>query len=150
MEDHIPELTLLVKKYQEQVEMLEKDLLEARRKLAVASEAIDLLKSEGNFQQQKLFEVPMILTERYKSMSMTDAIQDILRLHQTEKLSVDVIHSELINNGFTSGSQDLKRDVYTRVFRLEKKGKLNSSKKGKVKRYFLPKQEEEKNEETIT
>jgi hypothetical protein len=147
MQEHMADLSILSKKYQERVESLEKELQEAKRKFTVVSEAIELLKREGVFDQEKLFEIP--LTDRYRGKGMTEAIEDILKLAQPEKLSVDLIYSELVKNGFKSKSKNLKRDLYTRLFRLEEAGKLSSTKKGGVKRYFLPKAEEEKNEEGI-
>jgi len=143
------DLSVLAKKYRERVEGLEKELEEARKNLNVVTEVIELLKKERIYQQEKLFEVPPVLSDRYKDKTMTEAIEDILKTNQPEKLSVDVIHSELVKNGFKSKSQNVKRDLYTRLFRLEEKGKLDSTKKGGVKRYFLPKTGEEKNEEEI-
>ena len=108
-----------------------------------------MLRREGIFEQEKLFETPTVLSDRYKEMGMREAIEEVLKSNQPEKLSVDFIYSELIKNGFKSGSQNLKRDLYTRLFRLEEKGILHSIKKGHVKKYFLPKTEGEKNEEEI-
>jgi Fe2+ or Zn2+ uptake regulation protein len=107
------------------------------------------LRREGIFEQEKLFETPTVLSDRYKEMGMREAIEEVLKSNQPEKLSVDFIYSELIKNGFKSGSQNLKRDLYTRLFRLEEKGILHSIKKGHTKKYFLPKTEGEKNEEEM-
>lgn len=150
MQEHMADLSIMAKKYQERIESLEKELQEAKRKFTVVSEAIELLRKEGIFEQEKLFEAPPKLSDRYKDKSMPDAIEDILKTAYPEKLPVDVIHSELLKNGFESKSQNLRRDLYTRLFRLEESGRLDSTKKGGVKRYFLPKIEEEKKEEIIT
>lgn len=147
MQEHMIDLSILGKKYQDRIDSLEKELQEAKRKFTVVSEAIELLKREGVFDQEKLFDIP--LTDKYRDMNMRKAIEDILKIAQPEKLSVDVIYSELVKNGFKSKSKNVKRDLYTRLFRLEESGRLNSTKKGGVKRYFLPKAEEEKNEEEI-
>lgn len=82
---------------------------------------------------------------------MTDAIKDILRSREHEKLSADDIYKELVKNDFSSESKDLKRDVYTRLLRMEQGHKLvaTKKKKGRPKRYFLPKMEGEKNEDEI-
>lgn len=147
MQEHMADLSVMAKKYQERIEVLEKELQEAKRKLSVVSEAIELLRKEGIFEQEKLFETPPILSDRYKDKSMPDAIEDILRRAHPEKLSVDIIHSELLKNGFESKSQNLRRDLYTRLFRLEESGRLNSTRKSGIKRYSLPKMEEQKTEE---
>jgi hypothetical protein len=137
MEEHLTELIILAKKYQERITSLENELNEEKRKFNLVSETIALLKQEGVFGQGILFETPPILSDRYKDMSMREAIEDVLKSHQPEKLSVDFIHSELVKNGFKSKSQNVKRDLYTRLFRLEEKGNINSTKKGGIKRYFL-------------
>lgn len=143
------DLDVLAKRYQERITSLENELNEEKRKFNLVSETIALLRREGIFEQEKLFETPTVLSDRYKEMGMREAIEEVLKSNQPEKLSVDFIYSELIKNGFKSGSQNLKRDLYTRLFRLEEKGILHSIKKGHVKKYFLPKTEGEKNEEEI-
>jgi hypothetical protein len=149
MKEHLIDLDILVKKYQDIIKSLEIQLEEAKRKFTVISEAIDLLGKEGIFDQEKLFKFPSVLDDRYKEMSMWRAIEDILKSNQNEKLSAEIIYSELIKHGFESKSKNLKGDVYSRLSRLEEKGKLNSTKKGGIKRYFLPKKEEEKIEGEI-
>ncbi len=145
MEEHMTDLNILAKKYREQIESLQNHLDEAKRKFTVVSDAIELLKKEGVFDQEKLFETPNVLSDQYKDKSMTEAVEDILKSNQPEKLSVDVIYSELLKHGFKSESQNLQRDVYSRLNRMEKSGKSISTKrgKGKKKKYFLPKKEEE-------
>ena len=143
------DLDVLAKRYQERITSLENELNEEKRKFNLVSETIALLRREGIFEQEKPFETPTVLSDRYKEMGMREAIEEVLKSNQPEKLSVDFIYSELIKNGFKSGSQNLKRDLYTRLFRLEEKGILHSIKKGHVKKYFLPKTEGEKNEEEI-
>jgi hypothetical protein len=145
----LTDLDVLAKRYQERITSLENELNEEKRKFNLVSETIALLRREGIFEQEKLFETPTVLSDRYKEMGMREAIEEVLKSNQPEKLSVDFIYSELIKNGFKSGSQNLKRDLYTRLFRLEEKGILHSIKKGHVKKYFLPKTEGEKNEEEI-
>jgi len=145
MKEHLVDLDVLAKKYQERITSLENELNEEKRKLSLVSEAITLLRKEGIFDQEKLFETPTVLSDRYKGMGMREAIEEILKSNQPEKLSVDIIYSELLKNGFNSGSKNLRRDLYTRLFRLEEKGILNSTrKKGGIKKYFLPKLEEKK------
>lgn len=149
MKEHMADLNGLAKKYREQIESLQNQLEEAKRKFTVVSEAIELLKREGIFDQEKLFEMPTVISDQYKDKSMTEAVEDILRVNQPEKLSVDVIYSELVKHGFKSESQNLKGDVYSRLNRMEKSSKLISTKRGegKMKRYFLLRKEEETKEQ---
>ena len=149
MKEHLTDLDVLAKRYQERITSLENELNEEKRKFSLVSDTIALLKREGIFEQEKLFETPTVLSHRYKDMGWREAVEEVLKSNQPDKLSADIIHSELVKNGFGTKSQNLKRDVYTNLFRLEEKGKLSSTKKGGVKRYFLPKAEEEKNEEKI-
>jgi aspartate/glutamate racemase len=150
MKEHSIDLDMLAKKYQERITSLENELNEEKRKLNLVSEAITLLRREGIYEQEKLFENPTVSSDRYKDMSMKEAIEDILRSYQPEKLPVDLIYSDLVTNGFKSESKNLRRDLYSRLSRLEDDGILDSIKRGRVKKYFLPKTEEEKKEETIT
>jgi hypothetical protein len=151
MKEHSIDLDMLAKKYQERITSLENELNEEKRKLNLVLDAITLLRKEGIFEQEKLFEPPAILSDRYKGMEWREAIEEVLKSNQPEKLSVDIIYSELVKNGFNSESKNLRRDLYTHLFRLGEKGILNSArKKGGVKKYFLPKQEEEKKEEETT
>jgi len=137
MKEHLTDLDVLAKRYQERITSLENELNEEKRKFNLVSETIALLRREGIFEQEKLFEAPTVLSDRYKDMSMREAIEEVLKSNQPQKLSVDVIYSELVKNGFKTKSQNLKRDLYTRLFRLEDAGKISSTKKGGLKRYFL-------------
>jgi len=143
MEGHMPDLNLLVKKFQERIESLQGELEGAKKNLTVVLEAIELLKREGVFGQQRLFKAPDMISDRFKDISMTQAIEDILRDKQPDKLSADEIYSDLIGNGFKSDSQNLKRDVYSRLNRMKNSGKIISTKKarGKMIKYFLPPKE---------
>lgn len=140
------DLNILAKRYREQVDSLQVQLDETIRKLTVVSEAIELLKKEGVFDQEKLFQTPTLISEKYKDKSMSESIEDVLRSIHPEKIAANFIHSELVKNGFSSDSKNLKRDVYTRLNRMEKGGKILSTKKGKgkVKKYFLAKKDDDK------
>lgn len=149
MKEQIGDLSLLEKKFQEEIKALEDQLLETKRRLNIVVEAIELLKEGGTFNQDKLFVMPEILSDKYKDMSMRRAIEDILRSNHGKKLSAEFILSELKKNGFVSNSKNLKRDVYTRLFRLHKSGVLLSRKEGGLKKYFIKEEkvkEEVKNE----
>jgi len=144
MKEQVSELAFLEKKFRDEIELLEHQLMEAKRRLTVVSEAIELLKKEGIFDQEKLFEVSPILSDRHKDMSLTEAIRDILESASFKKLSAEEIYLELQKHGFKSNSRDPKRDVYTRLWRLRKGGKLFLTKEKGIKKYSLPKKEEEK------
>lgn len=140
------DLNVLAKRYKEQVDSLQGQIEEAKRKFVVVSEAIELLKREGVFDGEKLSQPPVALSDRYKDKSMPEAIEDVLQSNQPSKLSADAIYSHLVKNGFKSKSKNFKSDVYTRLNRMVKAGKLLSTKKGKgkVKKYSLPKKDDDK------
>jgi hypothetical protein len=141
MKEHMADLNILAKKYHELIESLENQLVEAKRKFTVVSEAIELLKKEGVFDQDKLFKIHPIISERYKDMSMKKAIEDILGSNEHKKLSAEDIHSELLKHCYESKSKNLKRDVYSRLFRMEENGILISIKEDGRKKYLLPEKE---------
>jgi len=141
------DLSILARKYQERIQALENDLNEEKRKFNLVSEMIELLRKEGiSYEEEKLFDASTVLSHRYKDMSMTKAIFDILKSREHKQLSANDVYQGLVKNDFTSRSKNLKRDVYTRLLRLEQNEKIGSTKKkkGQPKRYFLLKTEEDK------
>lgn len=147
MEEHNGDLTILAKKYKDQVLALESQLAEAKRRLAVVTEAVELLTKEGIFEQTGLFPISAQISEKYKDMSMSQAIEVILESIPHHKASAKIILLELQKNGFRSSSKNFKRDVYTRLFRLEEKGKLISKKEKGIKIYSLKSKEVMSSEE---
>ena len=141
MEEHAGDLSVLSKKYKEQVQALESQLAEAKRRLSVVTEAVELLMKEGVFEQEGLFPISSPISVKYNDMSMPQAIEAVLESTLLRKAPARIILSELEKNGFKSKSKNLKRDVYTRLFRLEHKGKLISKKEKGIKIYFLPQKE---------
>jgi len=137
MKDQIGDLSVLEKKFQDEIQGLEEKLSETKRKLSIVIEAIGLLKDGGTFNQNKLFNMPEPLTNKYKDMSMKQAIKDVLQSYGGKKVSAETILSDIQKNGFVSKSKNLKRDVYTRLFRLHKSGVLGSRKEGGLKKYFI-------------
>jgi len=135
MNNKTASLASLGKKYQEEVEYLETKLSEAKRKLSAILEVSDLLDKEDTSSQSDLF--PNQKSSIYEKMRMGDAILDIVTRGQGKKLSSAAILDSLKINGFSSGSKDLKRDLYTRLHRLEKSGKLSSRKEGGFKKYYI-------------
>lgn len=149
MEEHTGDLSILAKKYKDQVLALENQLAEAKRRLAVVTEAVELLMKEGIFEQGGLFPISTPISEKYKDMSMSQAIEAILESTPLRKASARIILLELQKNGFKSASKNLKRDVYTRLFRLAQKGKLTSKKEKGIKIYSLMSKEENSSEEPL-
>ncbi len=149
MADYGTDLELLAKQYSNLIQSLEKQLDEAKRKFAMVSEVIELLKKEGLYGQDKLFDVPTVLSDRYVEMSMGEAMQDILKSDQYKWASAEIIHAELLKNGYKSKSENLKRDVYSRLYRLEKDGILISKKESGLKKYSLAKSTKEEPKEKV-
>lgn len=149
MERQMADLNFLVKKFQKRIESLQTEIEETKKNLNVASGAIELLRREGVLGQQRLFTSPDMISDRFKDMSMTQAVENILKEKHPDKLSADDIYLELVSNGFQSDSHNLKGDVYSRLNRMNSSGKIISTKKakGKMKRYFLPQKEGETKEE---
>ncbi len=77
------------------------------------------------------------VSDKYKDMSMPASIEDILK--NEPDLNGNEIFQRLEQNGFQSESKNLKRDVYTRLFRLATEGKINAKvRKDGIRRYTLP------------
>jgi len=70
----LTDLDVLAKRYQERITSLENELNEEKRKFNLVSETIALLRREGIFEQEKPFETPTVLSDRYKEMGMREAI----------------------------------------------------------------------------
>ena len=110
---------------------------EKKERLNIAYEAIQLLQQEGVTQSSSsLSSKTESITEKYKGFSMNKAILDILS-HSLEYLSGQQIYDEMIKNGIESTSNDLKRDVYITIYRLEKSGKLITRKHENRKKYMI-------------
>lgn len=137
MDGDVKDLNALARKYQEQVDLLQGQLEEAKKNLAIVFQAIDLLRREGNGGQERLFKIPEVVGSKYRDVSMAAAIKDILLQKQPEKVPAEMIYQELIKNGFKSDSKNMKRDLYTRLFRMNKSGIVTSAKRGKFKKYSL-------------
>jgi hypothetical protein len=141
MDEHNGDLKILAKKYADQVHILESQLAEAKRRLAVVTEAVDLLTKEGIFEQAGLFPITTPISDKFKDMSMAEAIKVVLESAPLNKASAGTVLLELQRNGFKSASKNFKRDVYTRLFRLEQKKRLLSKKEKGIKIYYLPAKE---------
>lgn len=140
-------LEAIIKKSQVVIDTLMPQIEEARHNIEIAQQAMKLIEKEGTGQQEALpLEVApaiQVISDKYATMSMPEAFTDIL-LARDEYLGAEEIIAELQKHGFKSKSKNLKRDVYTRLYRLADKGKLLSRKEGPIKKYSV--QKEAKNE----
>lgn len=143
MKDQISNLNQLLKKYKSDIENLEKELKEKKEKMKVVYGALELLKQEGALQSTQSISaidssklITESLSDKYKGLSLNKAILD--RLSNSDKyLDGNEIFDELIKNGFSSGSSDIKRDVYISLYRLEKTKKIVSKSVENRKKYII-------------
>lgn len=133
-------LELLLRKYTEEVNGLQDKLDEAKKRYMVISEALELLKKSGYTNQKRLF--PDIISDKYKDISMTDAIKDIIQSNLTHRVSAGEVFSALKKHGYQTKSKSIKRDVFTRLYRLRKNGKLICRTEKGIKKYYLPEPKE--------
>lgn len=146
MREQAADLNLLIKKYKSILENLERQINETKEKMNVAYGALKLLEQEKLLQPTKSLSdadtsglITESLSEKYKGMGLNKAILDIL-LNSDKYLDGHDIYDELIKNGFTSSSSNIKRDVYIALYRLNKENKINSKKYGNRKKYNMIKQ----------
>ena len=140
MSEHTSELEALAIKFDRQERELEERLAEVKKNKQIVSEALSLLRGEPVFGRQSGF-LP-VASEKYKDMSMTVAIKSILKSPQFQKASAAEILSELQRHGYKSKSKSPKRDVHTRLYRMEGDGLVTSAKENGTKKYSLPKEED--------
>jgi hypothetical protein len=102
-------------------------------------ETIGLIKQREKMstEPQLLFPTIKKTSDKYKGMSMSQAIIDILR-NEPELKGSEIFH-KLEEHGYESESKNLRRDVYTRLFRITEEGKIIAkTRNGEMKRYSLP------------
>ncbi len=128
-------LNQLLKKYKSEIENLDKRIKEKKEKLNIVYEALQLLQQEG-VTQSTLSSKTESISEKYKGVSKNKAILDILS-NSDKYLSGQQIYDEMVKNGIESTSNDLKRDVYITIYRLEKSGKLITRKHENRKKYMI-------------
>lgn len=140
MQEQESDLDALIRKYQNTIDSLNIQVKDAKNKLEIARAALYLLKEEGKVNQKKLFEpIPIPVGDKYSNTKLKDAIIDVLKTHNEEKLTGVEIFKELIENGFNSKSANIRRDVYISLNRLRQDRKSNVSRleEGNRKRYFI-------------
>lgn len=143
MIEQISNLNQLLKKYKSDIENLEKKIKEKKEKMKVVYGALELLEQEGALQSTQSISaidssifITESLSEKYKGLSSNKAILDILS-NSEKYLDGNEVFDELRKNGFSSGSSDIKRDVYIGLYRLEKTKKIISKKVENRKKYMI-------------
>ncbi len=140
MGDQMASLESLLTKYAEEIKDFQDKFDEAKKRYLVVSEALELLKKDGYTQQERLF--PDIISDKYKDISMTDAIKDIIQSNLTHRVSASEVFTALKKHGYQSKSKSMKRDVYVRLYRLRKNEKLICRTEKGIKKYYLPETKE--------
>ncbi len=144
MKEQMTEINQLIKKYRIEIDDLEKQLQKKKNKMSVLYEAMKLLEQERILQptlslssadpSQSIIES---LSDKYKNMSLNNSILDILS-DKDAFLNGQEIFDELMKNGYTSGSSNIKRDVYISLYRLNKEGKVTMKISENRKKYLMP------------
>jgi hypothetical protein len=146
MSERMDDLEGLEKRYKAEIADLESRLSESSHKLSVVMEAMALLKKESTFAQPPLFGESVPTADKYSNMNLTAAVLDAIRTTGT-KVTADFVIKTVQANGFKSNSSNMKRDVYTRLLRLQKRGVLGYRKDGGLKKYFILKDKSEDSEQ---
>jgi len=137
-------LEILAKKYESQVNDLQEQLNEAKKRYEIVISALELLQKDGHAEQKELFQP--VLSDKFKGMSMPDSIKSIIETSPNQKVSSEEIVLALKKHGYQSNSDNLKSAVYTRLYRLRKKGRLMCRTERGIKKYYLPEKEGVKKE----
>lgn len=126
------------------MENLEKQLSEKKQKMETLYETIKLLRDAYPPTEEKLSKtlptkksLPESLTNKYSDMSLRESIFDILKSQNEAYLNGQEVYDELIKNGFSSNSQDIKRDVHQLLYKLRKADKLVIDGNKYPKRYTI-------------
>jgi hypothetical protein len=131
-------LDALINKYTAQLANMEAEVAEIRRKLDTVSMARDLLNKEGLSDNQTDLFVAAVkqVSDRYAELNYTQAISDVLK-DKPDITGADM-YDELLKHGFRSTSKTKRSDVFVKLYRLEKAGKIVSTKHKKgAKTYKL-------------
>lgn len=132
----------LVNQYSNKIRVLEKQIEELRRKkdflediLRDASEMLD----ETTVSDMSDIAV---VSDKYSNMYWPDAI--ILALKGGKEMTAKEVLDDLLTNGFETSSKSVKSDIYSRLKKLEKIGKVVATKEGKqLARYKLKEDKKE-------
>ncbi|RJQ56640.1 MAG: hypothetical protein C4526_01400 [Nitrospiraceae bacterium] len=141
-------LNSLIKKYKSEIEEYEREYANKvnalKEKMHIAYEAVKLLEQEKMVQSDLPLDestfnriTPESLNEKYKNMSLSQAVLDVLS-NSDSYLDAGQVYEELIKSGYTSSSSDIKRDVFIALYRLDKREIITSKKTENRKKYLMP------------
>ena len=137
MAEQIIEINQLLKRYKAEIEKLEKQLMGKKEKVRVLYEAMKIMEQEKILQPTASLLNTESISEKYKEMSLNKAVLNILS-NSEGYLDGNSVLNELLKNGFTSGSSDIRRDVFIALYRLSRDGKIMTKKIENRKKYILP------------
>ena len=140
MTNQLTEINQLLKRYRAEIEGLETQLKGKKEKVNVLYEAMKILETEKILQPALSLShadssksITESVSDNYKSMSLNKAILDILST--SGYLDGGAIFNELMKNGFSSGSSNIKRDVFVALYRLNKEKKITMKVMDNRKKY---------------
>ena len=143
--ENASELKRLIEKYELAIKRCEQEIIDKKHRQNIARQALELLIQEGVTN----VEMPQTRADRLMekldvAVGLSSALRTIFNSYPDEFLSAQDIYEELIKNGFHSKSTNVKRDVYVRLYRMEKTEILESKEEGGIKKYRLKKEVTEK------
>jgi hypothetical protein len=109
---------------------------EAFRNADIIKETIRLIKHREKMPIEIELPLQIEQTEKYKGMTMAQAISDALT--SEPGLNGKEIYQRLGQNGYETESKTLQRDIYTRLYNLDKHGKIVSFIDKGFKCYKIP------------
>jgi hypothetical protein len=115
---------------------LETQSKEAFHNAEIIKETIRLMKHREKMPIEIELPLQVEKTEKYKGMTMAHAIFDALT--SEPGLKGKEIYQRLEQNGYETASKTLQRDIYTRLYNLDKHGKIVSFVDKGFKCYKMP------------
>ena len=117
---------------------LEAQSKEAFHNAEIIQETIRLMKHREKMPIEPELPLQTVKTDKYKGMTMAQAIFDVLT--SEPGLNGKEIYQRLEQHGYETESKTLQRDVYTRLYNLDKNGKIISFTDKGFKCYKMPEQ----------
>jgi hypothetical protein len=117
---------------------LEAQSKEAFHNAEIIQETIRLMKHREKMPIEPELPLQIVKTDKYKGMTMAQAIFNVLT--SEPGLNGKEIYQRLEQHGYETESKTLQRDVYTRLYNLDKNGKIISFTDKGFKCYKMPEQ----------
>jgi hypothetical protein len=138
--ENVTDLKRLIEEYELAIQRCEQEIIDKKRKQNIARQALELLIQEGVTN----VEMPQTRANRLLegldlSVGLGSALRKIFNSWPDEFLSAQDIYDQLVKNGFHSKSANIKRDVYVRLYKMEKTRTLESKEQEGIKKYRLRK-----------